>query len=167
MKKEQKAFLAKFVAALVLFYLILAARPVDEHVVVPFTAFLVRISTSILTMLGEPARSQGTLIASAAFTVDVKNGCNGVEAMLLLVAAVLAFPASLRERVLGTILGIGLLQAANLFRVVTLFWLGVHHREVFELFHAAIWQTLLILLSVAIFVVWSSRVAHRARPDDS
>jgi exosortase H (IPTLxxWG-CTERM-specific) len=160
LRKEQKLFLAKFAAALVLFYLVLASRPVDEHVVLPFTVFLVRISTKLLALLGEPVMCAGTFISSVSFSVDVKNGCNGVEAMLLLVAAVLAFPATPRQRLAGVAAGILAIQAANVFRVVSLFWLGAHHRSVFELFHAAIWQTLLILLSVAIFLVWSARLAR-------
>ena len=48
----------------------------------------------MLRALGEPVVADATRLRSSAFTVDVKNGCNGVEAMLILVAAVRAFPAS-------------------------------------------------------------------------
>ena len=51
----------------------------------------------------------------------------------------------------------------NLVRIVSLFWLGVHHRDVFELFHAAVWQTALILLAVGIFLAWSRLRAAEAR----
>jgi len=166
MKREQKLFLGKFVAALVVFYAILASRPVDEKVVLPFTSFLVLVSTGLLKLAGEPVMSSGTMISSAAFSVDVKNGCNGVEAMLLLVSAMLAFPAAARPRLAGIFAGVAIIQAVNLFRIASLFWLGVHHRAVFEVFHAAVWQTLLILLSVAIFLLWSARLA-RPRPADA
>ena len=92
----------------------------------------------------------------------MKNGCNGVEAMLILVAAVLAFPAGGRARAAGVAAGVIVLQAANLVRVVSLFWLGVHHREVFETFHTAVWQTALILVAVAVFILWSRRAGGRA-----
>jgi exosortase/archaeosortase family protein len=82
--------------------------------------------------------------------------------MLLLVAAMLAFPASARQRLVGLAAGVAAVQIANLARVVSLFWLGVHHRAVFELFHAAVWQTALILLSVVLFVLWSRRVGPAA-----
>jgi len=151
----QKRFLLRFVAALGAFYVLVAIRPVNDRVVVPFTELLVRISSALLAALGERTQSFGTVIRSPAFAVDVKNGCNGIEAALLLVAAMLAFPASAKKRALGIAAGLALIQGVNLFRIVSLFWLGVHHRDVFELFHAAVWQTALILLAVGLFVAWS------------
>ena len=155
MQPAQKKFLLRFVVALGAFYLLVAIQPVNDHVVVPFTGFLVRISTALLAGIGEKTHAVGTLIQSPAFAVDVKNGCNGIEAVLLLVAAMLAFPASPKRRLVGIAAGLAVIQGVNLFRIVSLFWLGVHHRNVFELFHAAVWQTALILLAVGIFLAWS------------
>ncbi|MGZ6987429.1 MAG: hypothetical protein ACXVH0_00555 [Thermoanaerobaculia bacterium] len=56
----------------------MAIQPVNDHIVVPFTEVLVRISTALLVVLGEKTVSFGTLIQSPAFAVDVKNGCNGL-----------------------------------------------------------------------------------------
>jgi exosortase H (IPTLxxWG-CTERM-specific) len=155
MQPAQKKFLIRFVLALGAFYLLVAIQPVNDHVVVPFTELLVRVSTALLAAVGERTQSVGTVIQSPAFAVDVKNGCNGIEAALLLVAAMLAFPATPKQRALGIAGGLAVIQAVNLFRIVSLFWLGVHHRNVFELFHAAVWQTALILLAVGIFLAWS------------
>ncbi len=140
----------------------MAVQPVNDRVVVPFTERIVRVSSVALRAIGEPVAAQGTHIRSVAFAVDVKNGCNGVEAMLILFAAVLAFPASWRQRLAGLLIGVAVIQVLNLVRVVSLFWLGVHHREVFDMFHTAVWQTLLILVSVGLFVLWSRRVGGRA-----
>jgi exosortase H (IPTLxxWG-CTERM-specific) len=155
MQPAQKKFLIRFVVALGAFYLLVAIQPVNDHVVVPFTELLVRVSTVLLAAIGEKTQSVGTVIESPAFAVDVKNGCNGIEAALLLVAAMLAFPASPKRRAFGIAAGLAVIQGVNLFRIVSLFWLGVHHRNVFELFHAAVWQTALILLAVGIFLAWS------------
>ena len=157
MQFAQKRFLARFVVALGAFYLLVAIRPVNDGAVVPFTELLARISTALLVVLGEKAVSLGTVIQSPAFAVDVKNGCNGIEAALLLVAAMLAFPASAKRRAQGIAAGLAVTQGVNVLRIVSLFWLGVHHRAVFELFHAAVWQTALILLGVGIFLAWSRR----------
>ncbi|HEX5855557.1 MAG TPA: exosortase H [Thermoanaerobaculia bacterium] len=157
MQPAQKRFLARFVVALGAFYLLVAIQPVNDRVVVPFTELLVRVSTALLAVLGERTVSFGTVIQSPAFAVDVKNGCNGIEAALLLVAAMLAFPASPKRRAQGIAAGLAVIQGVNLLRIVSLFWLGVHHRVAFELFHAAVWQTALILLAVGIFLAWSRR----------
>jgi len=44
---------------------------------------------------------------------------------------------------------------------VSLFWLGAHHRAVFDLFHTAVWQTVLILAAVGLFVLWTRRIGVR------
>jgi exosortase H (IPTLxxWG-CTERM-specific) len=158
MQPAQKKFLIRFALVLLASYALVAIRPVNDAVVVPFTAFLVKISAAILGLVGERVVTEGTVIRSSLFAVDVKNGCNGIEAALLLVAAMLAFPAPAKARVLGIAAGLAAIQAVNLVRIVSLFWLGAHRRDVFDLFHAAVWQTLLILLAVGIFLVWGRRL---------
>lgn len=158
MQPAQKKFLIRFALFLVGLYALVAIQPVNDAVVVPFTGFLVKLSAGILRAVGEPVVTRGTVIQSALFAVDVKNGCNGIEAALLLLAAMLAFPAPAKARAAGIATGLLAIQLVNLFRIVSLFWLGAHRRDVFDLFHAAIWQTLLILLAVGIFLAWGRKL---------
>ena len=158
MQLAQKKFLLRFVVFLGVFYALVAIRPVNDAVVVPFTVLLVKISAGLLAAIGEKVVTEGTVIRSSAFAVDVKNGCNGIEATLLLFAAMLAFPAPARARAAGIAVGLAAIQVVNLVRIVSLFWLGVHRRDVFDLFHAAIWQTILVLLAVGIFLAWGRRL---------
>jgi exosortase H (IPTLxxWG-CTERM-specific) len=165
-KKAQLLFLVRFAAVLAALYFLVAVRPVNDHVIVPFTAFITRVSAGLLHAAGEPAAVAGTVIRSSRFAVDVENGCNGIEAMLLLVSAMLAFPARGIARMIGVVAGFLLLEVINVFRVASLLWLGEHHRNVFEMFHAAVWQTAIVLVAVGIFLFWSrSVVASRARDD--
>jgi len=158
MQPAQKRFLIRFALFLVGFYALVAVQPVNDAVVLPFTGLLVKVSAAILRAVGEPVVTSGTVIRSALFAVDVKNGCNGIEAALLLLAAMLAFPASAKARAAGIAAGLLAIQLVNLFRIVSLFWLGAHRRDLFDLFHAAIWQTLLILLAVGIFLAWGRKL---------
>ncbi len=158
MQPAQKKFLIRFALFLVGFYALVAVQPVNDAVVVPFTAFLVKVSAGLLHVIGEQVLTRGTVIQSALFAVDVKNGCNGIEATLLLLAAMLAFPAPARARAAGIAIGLAAIQGVNLVRIVSLFWLGAHRRDMFDLFHAAIWQTMLILLAVGIFLAWGRRL---------
>lgn len=155
--------LLRFAIALVVLYFVVAIHPVNDHAVVPFTRGIVRVSAGLLRALGEPAAAEGTTIRSAKFAVDVQNGCNGLEAVILLVAAMLAFPARAGMRVLGIVAGFVAIQIVNLVRVASLFWLGAHHPSSFETAHAAVWQTVIILFSVGIFLFWSRKFAHASR----
>jgi exosortase H (IPTLxxWG-CTERM-specific) len=159
MKPEQRRFLIRFGVALVVLYLLVAIKPSNDHVVVPFTEGIVAVSAALLRALGEPVVKAGTVLRTASFAVDVKNGCNGLEAVIILAAAVVAFPATLRQRLIGLAAGFIVIEVLNLVRVVSLYWLGVHRPAIFELFHAAVWQTALILVAVGLFVSWSRGIA--------
>lgn len=53
------------------------------------------------------------MIAGSCFAVDIKNGCNAVEATLFVVAAVLAFPATWKSRAAAVIAGSVILQTTS------------------------------------------------------
>ena len=161
MQPAQKRFLIRFALFLTGFYALVAIRPVNDAVVVPFTAFLVKVSAVILAAIGEKVVTEGTVIRSSLFAVDVKNGCNGDRGDAHPRCRVLAFPAPPKARAAGLAIGLLVIQAVNLVRVVSLFWLGVHRRDVFELFHTAIWQTILILLAVGIFLALGPEAPRR------
>jgi exosortase H (IPTLxxWG-CTERM-specific) len=164
-KKSPKRFLLTFAALLILFYAVIALHPVNDHVVVPFTAAVARGSARILNLMGERVAVGGTAITSNAFTVNIENGCNGLETALLLAAAVLAFPASWRQRLAGFFLGFALIEGVNLIRVVSLFWIGAHRPRWFGSAHTLVWQSLVVLAGVGIFVLWASIVTQkRPRP---
>lgn len=142
-------------------YVVVALNPVNDHVIVPFTAFVARCSAFILRGLGGAVEPAGTVIRSARFALDVQNGCNGIEAAILLAAAIFAFPATLRSRLIGLSVAIVAIEFVNLLRLSSLFWLGEHYRRIFDFFHVAVWQSLVILAAISIFVLWSWKFAEK------
>ena len=163
-RRSPKRFLIVFAVLLALFYVVIAIHPVNDHVVVPFTAAVARVSARILNALGEKVTVGGTVITSAAFSVNIENGCNGLETALLLAAAVLAFPASAKQRAAGFFGGFVVIELLNLVRVVSLFWIGAHRRSWFGSAHALVWQSVVVLAGVGLFVAWASLVVRRPVP---
>lgn len=150
-------FLMRFLGLLVAFYLLVAWRPVNDRVIVPFTAAIASTSAAILRAIGEPAAVTGTVIEGAGFGVNIENGCNGIETAILFVSAVLAFPAPRAARAIGAAAGFLAIQAVNLVRVVSLFWVGRHHPAVFQASHGVVWQSVVVLFGVVLFFVWAGR----------
>src|SRR5262249_36895359 len=132
---------------------------VNDHVIDPFTAGVARLSGATLNLFGQHVAMRGTEIHSARFGVNIKNGCNGVEAMLIFIAAVLAFPASWKSRLLVLGLGLVAIQVVNLVRVVALFLTGVYLPKLFDTSHTVIWQTIVILFGVLLWIFWANRYA--------
>jgi exosortase H (IPTLxxWG-CTERM-specific) len=160
-RKPGIVFVARFFAALIVFYVVIALNPVNDYVIVPFTELIVRTTALVLRGMHEPIDVVGTVIRTSRFALDVHNGCNGVEAMMLLAAAMIAFPATVRSRLAGLLVTSGAIQILNLVRVSSLVWLGEHHRNVFDVVHVAVWQTIVILAAVSMFVFWSLKFAER------
>lgn len=161
LNRRQVLFLVRFFAFLLVFYVIISIGPVDRRVITPFTEGLTAVSASILNAMGENVHRSGTLIVGGNFAVDIKNGCNGIEAMLFLVAAMLAFEAPIKMRLAGLLMACAGVQLLNLVRIVTLFLLGRHRREWFEAFHLAIWQSVIFGAAVLMFVLWTARVQRQ------
>jgi exosortase H (IPTLxxWG-CTERM-specific) len=159
MQRTQVLFLVKFFVVLIGAYLLIAWNPVNDRAIVPFTAGIAKVSGSILQTMGENVRVAGTTIASPRFGVNINNGCNGVEAMLILLASIVAFPASMKARVVGLLLGAVVVQVLNFIRIITLYLLGAYQPRLFDLFHTAVWQIVIILAAIGFFLVWSARVA--------
>jgi exosortase H (IPTLxxWG-CTERM-specific) len=156
-RRRSVGFLLRFVALLLVFYLIVASHPVNDAVIVPFTAVIASVSGRLLNAFGEKAEVAGTEIRSSSFGVNIENGCNGVETALLFGSAVLAFPASWKRRLLGLAAGFVAIQVLNLLRVITLFWIGIHRPALFNSSHTVIWQSVVVLFGVLLFLLWASR----------
>ncbi len=154
-------FVARFGALLIVLYAVSSIGVVNDRVILPFTELVVAATAFLLQLARQPIDVVGTVIRSANFALDVRMGCNGIEAMMVLAAAMLAFPATLRSRLAGLLVGTVAIQILNLIRVASLVWLGEHHRNLFDFIHVGVWQSIVILAAVSMFVFWSWKFAEK------
>ena len=128
----------------------------QKYFVVPWTDTLATISAWLVTVFDPHVAAAGKLLRSTAtgFAVSIEAGCNGVEATIVLIAAMLAFPASWRRRLIGLAVGIVAVQGLNIVRVISLFYLGQWNFEVFEWAHLYVWQALIMLDVLIVWLVW-------------
>jgi exosortase H (IPTLxxWG-CTERM-specific) len=130
--------------------------PGQRFVVDPWTALVARAATAAMGAFDPNVIAVGPTImnASGGFGVTILAGCNGIEAMIVLAAAILAYPAPLKHRLLGLAVGVVAIQALNLARIVSLFYLGQWNREVFEWAHLYVWQVLIMLDALIVWLLW-------------
>lgn len=157
--RREVTFLVLFLLLLGGSFTLISVNWVNDHAIEPFTAGIARVSGAVLDLMGQNISQQGTVLRSPRFAVNIRNGCNGVEAMLIFLAAVLAFPAPWRSRFLGLAFGILAIQAVNLVRVVALFLTGAYFPRFFDASHTVVWQTLVILSGVLLWIFWANRFA--------
>lgn len=157
--RRELTFLILFAVLLGAGFTLISLNWVNDHAIEPLTGGIARLSGAVLNLLGQKVTMAGTIIRSPRFAVNIRNGCNGVEAMLIFLAAVLAFPASWKSRLAGLGLGIVAIQIVNLIRVVVLFLTGVYFPKIFDTSHTVIWQTIVILFGVMLWIYWANRFA--------
>ena len=139
---------------------------VQSWLVVPWTNTLAAISAGIVKLFDPQVLSQGKVLQSASngFAVSIEAGCNGVEATIVLVAAILAFPAPWKRKLVGLAIGVIAVQGLNVVRVISLFYLGQWNSDVFEWAHLYVWQALIMLDVLIVWLLWV-RTLPRVSPE--
>jgi exosortase/archaeosortase family protein len=117
----------------------------------------------LLRLLGAGVSAQGTLLEVKDLRFAVVTDCTPLGPMLLLWGAILAFPAPLRSKLLGMVLGGALLTALNLVRMVSLILLGMARPELLPVAHLLVWQSVMVLAAVMLWLAWLAMYTRAAR----
>lgn len=158
-----RRFLLIFLVLQAALFALELTRPVQEHLVLPWTALLARGCAGLVTLFDANAAAYGKVLwnPSTGFGVSIEPGCNGVEACIILFAAIVAFPAPWRHRAWGLLLGFIAVQGLNVVRVVSLFYLGQWHEAAFRIAHEYLWQGLIMLDVLVVWLLWVRRHPDR------
>ncbi|MDJ0657622.1 MAG: exosortase H [Xanthomonadales bacterium] len=161
-------FFILFVVLLASLFAIEILQTVQDHVILPFTGLLADISVAIISAFDDNVAASGKVIRSTVngFAVSIEAGCNGVEAVIILFAAIFAFPAPFRYQLLGFGIGFIAIQSLNLVRIISLFYLGQWSMTAFKWFHLYLWQALIILDALVVWLVWLRYLPRFKRPPD-
>ena len=114
-------------------------------------------SHGLLNLLGESTRLHDNVVAapSRGHSFEVIYACTALPATILLVSAILAFPASWTRRLVGLLAGVATLYVVNLLRLVVLFYCFLYWRSFYDRMHHTVWQGLLVILAVGFFCAWA------------
>lgn len=154
-RRPESRFLILFLSILGISFTVIALKPVNDAFVVPYTTLIAKVSGTILGLFGEDITINGCLLRSPRFAVTIYNGCNGLITSMIFVSGVLAFPARWSAKILGVVGGLLAIQAINLVRIISLFYIGIYLPRLFNSSHVFIWQSLVILAGVTLWIVWA------------
>jgi exosortase H (IPTLxxWG-CTERM-specific) len=158
-------FLILFVVMLAVLFGLELTPVADRYFVEPWTTALAHASAQMVQLFDGTARAEGIVLRSLSngFAVSIERGCNGVEATLVLLAAILAFPAPWRNKAIGLAVGVLAVQGLNVVRIISLFYLGQWNERVFEWAHLYLWQALIMLDVLVVWLLWV-RTLPRPQP---
>lgn len=145
-----------FIFVLLVLFTLELLGPVQDWVVQPFTQGLASVCAFLVQAFDSTVISDGIILRSLdnGSAVAIQSGCNGIEAMICLTAAVLAYPSSWNERLIGLLAGYLAIQGMNIVRIISLFYLLQWNHQWFEWFHLYVWQALIFLDVLIVFVLW-------------
>ncbi len=128
----------------------------QEYFVIPWTNGLAHFCATLVDVFDDQAVAVGKVLQSTknGFAVSIEAGCNGLEATYVLLAAVLAFPSTWKQKFWGLFWGFIAIQGLNVVRIVSLFYLGQWSMTAFEWAHLYIWQALIMIDALVVFLLW-------------
>jgi archaeosortase B (VPXXXP-CTERM-specific) len=113
-----------------------------------------------LKLLGMTTRVSETIVSLPNFSVEVVGECTGLYEMLIFLAAMVAYPAGWKKKLIGAVLGIPFLYAINIVRMIFIMVVGNWSPKTFDFMHLYFWQVAMILIIVSTWVLWIEKVVH-------
>jgi exosortase/archaeosortase family protein len=127
---------------------------IDELTVKPAAWLVSTISPAVAV------HASGTHLNAVGGGINVLNGCEGLEVMFLLVAAMLIAPIAPMWRVAGALGGSVVVYLCNQGRILALFYAVRYDHGLFDTLHGVVAPLLLVLVAAGFYVFWLGR--HRA-----
>ena len=93
--------------------------------------------------------------------INVLNGCEGVEVLFLLIAALLIAPITPRRRAYGLVAGALFVWLLNQGRILVLFYANRSDKELFSLLHGTVAPLVMIVLVTLAYVSYVSTSASK------
>ena len=108
-------------------------------------------------------RVSETIVSLPNFSVEVVGECTGLYEMLIFLAAMIAYPAGWKKKLIGAGLGIPFLYGVNIVRLIFIMVMGNWSPKTFDFMHLYFWQVAMILIIVSAWVLWIEKVVHYER----
>ena len=151
-----RRFIITYLILMAGFFFIIGFTPLQKIVDVDgmYTKGVVLITSKVLSALHIPTTCTGSIIHLPSISLDVRFGCNGLEAVMIYSVAVLAFPARWKKKVYGIVAGFLIIQVINILRIVGLAYAGVYFQNIFHYIHIYIAQGIMIAIALGTFFLY-------------
>jgi exosortase/archaeosortase family protein len=121
-----------------------------------------RATSFLANLFGGGSQAVGTVVRSADMEMAIGSDCTPLVPIIILMCALVAYPSPVRRIGVGIAIGAPLLWALNLVRTTSLFLIGAARPGLFDTAHYLIWQPLMILAAIIVWLVWVERYASAA-----
>ena len=111
-----------------------------------------------ISLFDMPIQMSGaTLIYQHGLELEIVNECNGLAAFLFFMAAVLAYPAPIKIKIIWLILAYCILLIANTIRLDWILYHVIEHPEDFKFIHEVVGRYVIAVIPLVLFYFFSDR----------
>ena len=154
-------FISIYIAAHSLYYF---SKPLG--VPLHLQQFNTRITSMIINSIspGEATTAAGNSIKSGGLSMSVGWGCEGIEGIFMIIAALAAYSMKRKWKFYGALAGIAMIFILNTFRLFFLWFTFRYKPAIFDIMHVYVGQTFIIFFAVLFFVLWIKTFTNRQLP---
>ncbi|BCD68927.1 archaeosortase/exosortase family protein [Nitratiruptor sp. YY09-18] len=156
-----KRFMTLYILYLAIAFFLVDFAPMREalHIESFYNSFIASLSASFIQMLGIAVTATNDTLHLPHADMIIKFGCNGLEAVLIYLAGVFAYPTKLKSKIIYGILGTVILEVINIARIALLAWTIEYYPKYFDLMHTYVTQSVMIVLAFLAFLFYLQRVS--------
>jgi len=149
-------FIVIFSVSYTIFILLYFMVPDSFLSEVIYNKVIVSVSSDIINLFApvEGTIAVGNRLVSSNTTLEIVRGCDGAGATFLLMAAVLAFSASLKEKIVGLVGALALVYVINQFRLIGIYFIVAYEYDWFQIVHSYLAPTIIIIINCIFFLWW-------------
>jgi len=119
-----------------------------------FLAWNAQATGFLAGVFGSQIDVQGNVVRTTGFSMHIVDECTSLAALAIFLSGVIALPASLAHKLWGILLGVVVLSAVNVLRTTSLLYIGIFFPSALDIAHILVWQSLMIVLAVVLWIVW-------------
>ena len=123
------------------------------------TQLTIQLTEIWISFFHIPVIQQGdTLILEHGMQLQILHECNGLVPYLLLISAILAFPTSLKSKVLWMVIFYGLLLVINMLRIYLITLVVIDSPDLFKISHDWVGRYSVGILTLLLFYWFTNKV---------
>ena len=84
--------------------------------------------------------------------------CTGLYTTIIYFAIIGAYPARVKEKLMGLLIGIPSIHILNLFRMVFISIVLFHSKRLFHFFHSYFWQVGFVIFMLLLVIFWMGKI---------
>ncbi len=132
-----------------------------SSIFVPLLEFNAKAANFFLNLFGAHTSVEGVVVTGKSFSFWVSAECTSTIFTAIFASAAIAWPSTVKEKLTGIVLAAAVLFVVNLIRIISLYYIGSAFPNFLDLAHFFLWQILLILLTVGLWVLWMEKMVSK------